>query len=102
MFNLRSFFAVAFVLSLVSITSPALAQGGGPTPLDPSSSSLTQEEDPPPPDDGDKDFDEVNTDVLNQTSPSTAAPSSPGRTEPSGTPMGWLEWLWSWLAAETQ
>lgn len=106
MSDFRKLFALALALSLVvalslvGIASPALAQGDTMS-LDPSSSSLTQEEDPPPPDDGDKDFDEWDNDVLNQTSPSlkerTGSPPAPSWSWKSWASTGWLAVFRSWL-----
>ena len=116
MSDFRKWFALALALSLVAMVSPALAQEDTTAldpALDPSSSSLTEEEEEePPPDDGDEDFDEWNSDVLNQTSPSFDAPTfdapsydPPSSAEPSatlGAPVGWLNWLRSWWATGTR
>jgi hypothetical protein len=107
MSNFRSFFAFVLVLSLLGIASPALAQGHDTPLLGPDSSTALVQEDPPPPDDGDKDFDEWDSDVLNLTSPSVSPPSSSPESSPTASPpsswatAGWLEALRDWLGVGT-
>lgn len=101
MFKLSKLEALALVFALsLLVLAPAVPAQGGDTGLEPGGESglVQQEEDPPPPpDDGDKDFDEWDSDVLNLTSPET----TPGPSSvPSWTPELWLEVLRDWLGME--
>jgi hypothetical protein len=107
MSSFKGFFAFVLALFLLGIASPVLAQIGDTTLLGPDSGSTLVQQDPPPPDDGDKNFDELDSDVLNLTSPSISPPSSPRESSPAPSPQplwttaGWVEALRDWLGVET-